>query len=116
MQPLSSEQEVQRMLAELRAQVQIGAQFETMQRNGTLGYLEEHIFKPLDQGAFELFKMTPAGETVSVIEAQMMGKMIDKIRGRIQALIDDGKMAATEIRMQEEDALDGQEKRGTSRN
>lgn len=61
--------------------------------SGGYGTLEEYILKPLERGAFNAFKSVKADDATSVIETQMMAKVIDMIRQTIDNKIQEGRLA-----------------------
>jgi hypothetical protein len=82
----------------------VGDRFKDFTDGGWLDLLNEHIFSPLNKEAFELFKKVPAEDSNGIIESQMMSKMVDLIKGRIQSCIHQGQNAkAALIDIGEED-------------
>jgi len=82
----------------------IGDRFKDFIDGGWLDLLNDNIFEPLDKEAFELFKKVPAEDCNGIIESQMMSKVVDLIKGRIQSRIHQGENAkASLIAIGEED-------------
>lgn len=71
----------------------IGDKFFDFVEGGWLELLDEYVFRPLDREAFELFKKVPAEDANGIIESQMMSKVVDLIKGRIQTRIHQGQNA-----------------------
>jgi len=83
----------------------VGDRFKELVGGGWLALLEENIFKPLDREAFEVFKKVSAEDMNGIIESQMMSKVVDLIKGRIQSIIHQGENAKAALinRGEEED-------------
>jgi hypothetical protein len=76
----------------------VGELFKNYELTGVLDNLEEHLLKPIEDSAFELFKTTPAEQTERVIETQMMGKVIQIIRRTWEQKIQDGVYARQKLK------------------
>ena len=77
---------------------QIGDLFKHFEHSGILESLEKHILQPMDEGAFEIFRNTPAEETNRIIEAQMISKVLIMFRKTWEQKIQDGIYAKQKLK------------------
>jgi len=62
-----------------------------------MGVVENLVLIPLEQAAFKVFQNIDPGDNVAVSQAQQMGKVIGKIRERINEVIVGGQMATQQL-------------------
>ena len=82
----------------LQERAQLSDEFKELTRSRGYALLEQHILEKLYQQAFDTFKKVDPESTTQVIQSQMMGKMIDRIRLEVNRIIDDGDMARQLLR------------------
>lgn len=75
----------------------IGGKFEAFLRE-SYPLLDEHILTKIESEAWDTFKKIPADDVVGIIEAQMMSKIVDKIRAEIDRLIKRGQEARQRLK------------------
>lgn len=85
-------------MQELRDRGQLSDEFKEFTRSRGYTLFEQHVMEKLYQQAFNVFKTVDPEHTSEVIQAQMMGKMIDRIRLEVNKIIDDGDMARQLLR------------------
>lgn len=85
-------------LRKLEEKVQVGNWFYDFLHTGPYDLLNKHVLVPMDEGAFEVFKTIKADDHIGIVEAQMMSKVIGRIRTTIEAKINEGRMATETIK------------------
>jgi hypothetical protein len=85
----------------------LGDKFRDFEANGVIATLEDHIFKPFEQVAFEEFKKVDPANTAQVIWAQMMSSVVDEMRRKIDSIISEGQKAKEDIKNYNEELNDG---------
>lgn len=86
----------------LREKINIGLKLKEIIIRQDYKTLEEYVLVPLQVSAFETFKKVDASDTIQVIEAQMMSKIIDAIRREIEIKINQGLLAERQLKELEE--------------
>ncbi|MDP2672060.1 MAG: hypothetical protein Q8O68_00940 [Candidatus Daviesbacteria bacterium] len=86
----------------LREKVNIGIKLKEIVSRQDYKTLEEYVLVPLQISAFETFKKVDASDTIQVVEAQMMSKIIDAIRREIEIKINQGMLAEKQLKELEE--------------
>jgi len=75
-----------------------GDALENLKRSGDFAVFVEKILEPLDRGAFEVFKKVDPEDTIGIIEAQQMSKMLDRIDDELKRMIQEGYYAKEQIK------------------
>lgn len=86
----------------------IGNALEDLTRTEGFKVFIEHVLEPMDRAAFETFKKVPAEETTSVLQTQIISKVINGIRADIDKKIQAGRLARDTLinsTQEEEDEL-----------
>jgi predicted RecB family nuclease len=78
---------------ELYERSQLSDNFKELKNSRNFSLYEQHVLDKLYKGAFEAFTNVNPQNEVEVIQTQMMGKIINRIRQEIDKIIDDGTMA-----------------------
>lgn len=71
----------------------LGDRLKDFRANPMYALLDEHIFKPIEQNAFNAFKKISADDKTQIIQAQIMSKVVDLIRQMIDGKINEGDLA-----------------------
>lgn len=82
---------------QLERDAAIGEQVDRFANSPDYQLFEEHILKPIEEGAFAAFKKINPAAMEEVVQTQMMGKVVDEIRKRIFGLIQAGKVAREQL-------------------
>jgi hypothetical protein len=77
----------------LRDRAQLSDEFKALVNSRGYTLFEQHVLEKLYQQAFETFKKVDPEEPAQIIQAQMMGKIIDLIRLEVNKIIDSGDIA-----------------------
>ena len=85
-------------LMDLQDRAQLSEEFKTLKQSRGWTLFEQNVLDKLYQQAFETFKKVDPEEPAQIIQAQMMGKIIDLIRLEVNKIIDDGDMARQLLR------------------
>lgn len=85
-------------IKELEQRSSVGELLEHFLSSGAYDVLDNHILKPLEHGAFETFTKVNPNEAAEIIQAQMMWKVIQQIRGRIGTAIAEGNLARENLK------------------
>jgi len=64
-------------------------------------FIEEHIFRPMREGALDTFETILPSDIDGIVQTQMMGKMVKRFRSRIDSLIQEGLLAKEQIKQME---------------
>ena len=93
------------MLKGLEHKSLMGDRLFNMLKTGAWETIENQILKPIEKEAFEAYKKVDPSDLAAVTQAQMMSKIVDIIRARMQGTIDEGKLAKQQIKQigEEED-------------
>lgn len=89
---------MQEAIEQAKSRSDLGDKFREMQANGALVLLEANIFKKIEKEAFDLYKSTDPSDMPAVAQAQLMGKIVDNIRSRIEIIIQEGNKAKDDIK------------------
>ncbi len=81
----------------------IGDQMEQFKASEHSSNFVQHILEPLDRRAFETFKKVTPTEPYEVVQAQMISKSIDAIKGEIDSLIQLGYLAKQALKSSDEE-------------
>lgn len=87
---------------ELRDRAQLSDEFKILVNSRGFTLFSEMVLDKLYQQAFETFKKVDPEEPAQIIQAQMMGKIIDLIRLEVSKIIDSGDMARQLLKDMEE--------------
>lgn len=87
----------------LREKINIGLKLKGIVDGQDYKILEEYVLVPLQISAFETFKKVDANDTLQVVEAQMMSKIIDAIRREVEIKINQGLLAEKQLKELTED-------------
>ena len=86
------------MLKQAEHKSLMGDRFFNMLKTGTWETIENQILKPIEKEAFEVYKKVDPSDLAAVTQAQMMSKIVDTIRAKMQSTIDEGKLAKQQIK------------------
>lgn len=73
-------------------QSRIGEAMENLEVSPDFAVFKEQVLKQIETQAFEVFKAVPADDHVAIVGAQQMGKVVDIIYNKMNALIEEGKL------------------------
>lgn len=85
-------------LLELQERAQLSDEFKEFTRTRGYALFEQHVLDKLYERAFDTFKRVDPERPAEIIQAQMMGKMIDQIRHEIGKIIGNGDIARETLR------------------
>jgi hypothetical protein len=85
-------------LMDLQDRAQLSEEFKTLKQSRGWTLFEQNVLDKLYQQAFETFKKVDPNSPTDIIQAQIMGKIIDRIRLEVNRIIDDGDMARQLLR------------------
>ena len=85
------------ILRKYEEQSRAGDAMETLMRSKDFEFFVKEILEPMEVKAFEDFKTLDPEDHVSVMEAQMVGKVIVKIRQAMSNMVQVGKAAKAAI-------------------
>ncbi len=96
----------------LREVAQIGETLQELVLSRSWMVFSFEVLDELEVSAFEVFKGTDPTAWEEIVQAQMMAKMIDQIRRRIQALISEGELAVIQLRDLSDSTLEKEDVNG----
>jgi hypothetical protein len=84
----------------------IGDDLKNFKEEGGYAILQKYILDPFEKEAFEAFQDVIATDVDSVIETQMMGKIVRRIRQAIEIKINEGMLAKSQLKNNSEGEYD----------
>lgn len=87
-----------RYIEELKEKVRIGALFDSFLNGEFFPVFKKYVITDFRNSALDTFTEVNPDEISEVVQAQLLGKIPDKIVTRMQELADDGKMALNQLK------------------
>lgn len=76
----------------------VGESLENLSVNHDFAAFRDNILNVISDNAYEIFKSAPADDKIVIIGAQQMGKVVDSINDRMEALIQEGKLIRSNLK------------------